>query len=421
MIAFLLIAFVPLAIAGLGLMNAGLGRARNASHALMAALAALSISVCVWFLCGASFMGTAGGAGFSLHIGATTWDWIGSGGLFLSGFLAKGSPALLVAFMGIMAAGLASQIPLGSAVDRWRLGAVCASTALLAGITLPLFAHWAWGGGWLAQLGANFGLGHGYLDPGGSGVVHVLGGLTALAVTWIVGPRRGHYSAEGVPMAVPGHNSVLVLFGCLLALPGFIAMNGAGALLFAGIDADRLPLIAVNTLLCAAGGALTAAVVTRVRFTKPDASLTANGWIGGLVASGAISPFLPPAAALLVGIGAGAVIPLGVELLDMRLEIDDPSGSISTHVLAGLWGLLAVGMFGRYEAAASGQLLAQIVGMATLFGFALPAAWALNSLLNLGMRQRASAEGEYQGMDLSELGSGAYPEFMTHSDDFMPR
>jgi len=366
-------------------------------------------------------MGMPGGAGYSINIGVTNWDWIGSGGLFLSAVPAKGATALLVAWMGMMAAGLATQIPLGSAADRWRLGAICASAALLAGITLPLFAHWSWGGGWLTQLGRNFGLGAGFLDPGGSGTIHVVGGLTALAVTWIIGPRRGHYSAEGLPMAVPGHDVVLVLFGCFLALPGFMAMNGAGALLFAGADAGRLPLVAINTLLAAAGGALMAAAITRVRFGKPDASLTANGWIGGLVASGATSCFLPPAAALMVGLGAGAAIPLGVEMLDLHLEVDDPCGSISTHVLAGLWGLLAAGMLGRYEAAGSGQVLAQLVGIATLLGFVLPAAWILNSLLNRVMKLRVSAEGEYQGMDLSELGSGAYPEFMTHSDDFMQR
>ncbi len=422
MTVFFLLAMAPLGIAGIALMNAGLGRARNASHALMAALTALAVAICIWFLCGASFMGRPGGAGYSLNIGASHWDWIGGGALFLSGLLSEGASALPIVWIGMMAAGLATQIPLGSAADRWRLGGILASTALLTGITLPLFAHWGWGGGWLAQLGANFGLGRGYLDPGGSGTVHVVGGLTALAVTWIIGPRRGHYSAEGMPLAVPGHDVVLVLFGCLLALPGFLAMNCAGALLFvAGVETDRLPLIAVNTLLAAAGGALMAAAITRVRFSKPDASLTANGWVGGLVASGATSAFLPPAAALLVGLGAGAVIPLGVELLDMRLEIDDPCGSISTHVLAGLWGLLAAGMLGRYEAAGSGQLLAQLVGIATLLGFVLPAAWILNSLLNRLMKQRVSAEGEYQGMDLSELGSGAYPEFMTHSDDFMPR
>jgi Amt family ammonium transporter len=115
------------------------------------------------------------------------------------------------------------------------------------------------------------------------------------------------------------------------------------------------------------------------------------------------------------------VIPLAVEALDLHLEIDDPCGSISTHLMTGLWGLVAVGLFGIGNAGFPGQALAQIVGIATLVGFVLPLAWGLNALLNIAMKMRVPAESEYQGMDLSELGAGAYPEFMTHSDDFMQR
>ena len=119
-------------------------------------------------------------------------------------------PASLAALLQIFCVGLAALIPLGSGADRWRLRASCLSTALLAGWTYPLFAHWVWGGGWLAQLGANYGLGHGFLDVGGASSIHVLGGLTALSVTWILGPRRGKYSADGMAPAIPGHNAVLV-------------------------------------------------------------------------------------------------------------------------------------------------------------------------------------------------------------------
>src|SRR5204863_490490 len=137
----------------------------------------------------------------------------------------------MAAWLQTISVGLAAQIPLGSGSDRWRLGAICASTALLAGWTYPLFAHWVWGGGWLAQLGSNYGLGRGFVDAGGSSTIQVVGGLTALSIAWILGPRRGKYSAQGMQAAIPAHNTVFVLFGCVLALLGWSGLNPHGALL----------------------------------------------------------------------------------------------------------------------------------------------------------------------------------------------
>ena len=419
-VLFLLL--TPFAGAGLALINAGLGRSRNAAHAMMTALCVMSVAACVYFVCGRAFQGYAGGMAHFVTAGAKQWDWIGAEPWFFRGLpmTAKNAPPVfLFAWFGIVAAGLAGLIPLGSGADRWRLGAICASTALLAGLTFPLFAHWSWGGGWMARLGMNFGLGRGYLDAGGAGPIHALGGLTALAITWIVGPRRGKYTSDGMPMAIPGHNAVLVLFGCMAAFVGWLGLNAAGAMLFAGVELGRVPLIAVNTLLGASAAALGAAVITRLRFGKTDASLTANGWIGGLVASSAACAFITPAEILIVGLVAGALVVFSVEILDLRLDVDDPGGSISAHAVTGIWGVLAVGLFGRLEAGDAGQLLAQAVAIGTLVGFVLPFTYVLNLLLNQVMPQRVAVEGEHQGMDLYELGAGAYPEFITHTDDFM--
>ncbi len=413
-VLFLMLA--PLAGAGLALMNAGLGRTRNAAHSMMAALCVIAVAACTYFICGRAFQGYAGGAAHVLAIARQPWDWLGAEpwlfhGMPISGVAPGAPPVFLYAWMGVIGASLAGLIPLGSGVDRWRLGAICASTALLTGFAFPLFAHWTWGGGWLAKLG--------YLDAGGSGTIHTVGGLTALAITWIVGPRRGKYSSDGMPMAIPGHNAVLVLFGCMIAFVGWLGLNSAGAILFAGVDATRVPLIAINTLLGASSAALMAAMITKIRFGKPDASLTANGWVGGLVAGSAACAFVPPAAIVIVGLVAGALVTFSVELLDLRLEVDDPGGSISVHAVAGLWGVLAVGLLGRLEAGTDGQLLAQVVGIGTLLGFVLPLTYGLNVILNRFIPQRVAIEGEHQGMDLYELGAGAYPEFMTHTDDFM--
>lgn len=424
---FLLLA--PLAGAGLALINAGLGRSRNAAHAAMAALCVISVAACAWFICGRAFTGYPGGMAHVITIGAKApaskpWDLLGAEpwffrGLPINALDQNAPPAFLFAWFGILAAGLAGLIPLGSGAERWKLSAACASTALLAGFTFPVFAHWTWGGGWLAQLGMNFGLGRGYLDAGGAGPIHAAGGLTALAITWIVGPRKGKYSNEGMPLAIPAHNAVLILFGCMIAFTGWLGFNAAGAMLFLGMPPGQTALIGVNTLLSASGAALVTAVITKVRFGKPDASLTANGWVGGLVASSAACAFIAPAEALIVGLVAGALVTFSVELLDLRLEVDDPGGAISVHAVGGLWGVLAVGLFGRLQAGGPGQLPAQIVGIATLLGFVLPFTYALNLLLDRIMPQRVAVEGEYQGMDIHELGAGAYPEFMTHTDDFM--
>ena len=161
------------------------------------------------------------------------------------------------------------------------------AAAVLAAIVFPLMAHWVWGGGWLAQLGVNFGLGAGFLDGGGAATVHVLGGLSALAVVWIAGPRKGKFPKEGLSTALPGHNAVYVLFGCLLALVGWLAWNVAGAVIWLHAPLAALPVTAVNTLLSASGALAATFAVTQVRFGKPDASLCANGWLAGLVASSA--------------------------------------------------------------------------------------------------------------------------------------
>jgi Amt family ammonium transporter len=158
-----------------------------------------------------------------------------------------------------------------------------------------------------------------------------------------------------------------------------------------------------------------------LRFGRPDASLTANGWMAGLVASSVAAAFLRPAAALLVGAVAGVLVVYSIDVLEFRLTIDDPGGAISVHAAAGLWGLLSVALFTDAGGGSRGQWLAQLVGIATLLGLILPMIYGLNWLLNRVYPYRVDEEGEWQGMDLHELGAGAYPEFVVHSDDFSGR
>ena len=420
-LCFVLILLVPLAGAGLALINTGLGRSRSATHSMMTSLIVIAIAAVVYFGCGFSWQGFVGRPAHFVAIGHAGWNWIAAEPFFMRGLALDGSPVSLTVVLQLFSVGLAALIPVGAGADRWRLGAICASTALLAGLTYPLFAHWVWGGGWLAQLGTNYGLGRGFVDAGGSSTIQVVGGLTALSIAWILRPRRGKYSAQGMPAAIPAHNIVFVIFGCVLGLVGWLGLNSAGALLFAGVGVERVVLIAVNTILAAASGGLTAAMVTRLRFGKPDASLTANGWMGGLVASSAGCAFVKPAVAVIVGSVAGGLVIFAVEWLEFKLKVDDPAGAISVHSVGGIWGVLAVGIFAQIPGENAGQLLAQIVGVAALVGFVLPMTYGLNWLLNSFHQQRVAVDGERQGMDLHELGAEAYPEFVTHSEEFIPR
>jgi ammonium transporter, Amt family len=430
-LCILFIVLVPFAAAGLALVNTGLGRSRSAAHSMLAALCVLAVAAGVYFICGFAWQGFIGRPGHAFIVGGKAWNWIAAEPLFLRGVELDGSAASLVAWLEMLSVGLAALIPIGAGADRWRLSATCISTALLAGWTYPLFAHWVWGGGWLSQLGLNYGLGCGFLDAGGSSSIQAVGGLTALAMAWILGPRRAKYAPDSMPAAIPGHNAVLVLFGCLLALLGWLGLNSAGAILFTGAEPGRCVLIAINTMLAAGSAALAAAAVTRIRFGKPDASLSANGWVSGLVAGSAACAFVPPAASVVIGLIAGALVALTVELFELRLAVDDPGGAISVHAVGGIWGVLALGIFARFPAellnsrsgnpAGSGQWIAQLVGVATLLGFVLPLTYSLNWLLDRVYPQRVAAEGERQGMDLYELGAGAYPEFVTHTDEFMQR
>ncbi len=412
------ILLVPLAGAGLALMNTGLNRSRSASHTMLASLCVAGVAALAYFFCGFSLQGYAGRAAWVLSAGGREWSWAAAEPVFFGGFPLDGSPVSLVAWQQLLSVALAAMIPLGAGADRWRLGAACASTVLLAGFSYPLFAHWAWGGGWLAQLGTHRGMGRGFLDAGGSACIQAVGGMTALCIAWILGPRRGKYAADGAPAAIPGHNGVLVLFACFLALVGWTGLNFSGAILFAGAPPGRFTLVAVNTMLGAAGAMLAAAGITRYRFGRPDASLCANGWVGGLVASSAGCASIAPAAAILVGLAAGALVTLSVEWLDLYLEVDDPGGAISVHALGGIWGVVAAGVFARGP---RGQMWAQLAGVATLLGFVLPVAYGLNRLLNRFYPQRVSPEGEWTGLDLYELGAGAYPEFVIRGEDFLQR
>ena len=404
------ILLVPLAIAGLSLINVGLGRSRSAAHAMTSTLCVIGLVTLVYCVLGFSLQGSNVDFFGGQSHGSFEPEHFKSPGLLFRG---EGPEfVFLPCLLGMFSVGLASLISQGAAADRWRLTACCASSVLFGGAIYPLIAH-------VPIYTTVFGIYNHFnlLDAGGASFIQVSGGLTALAITWILGPRHGKYSGAGMPAAIPAHNAVLVLFGCMLAWVGWLGLNAAGAMIHLATKPETSVWVIINTTLSAAAAALAAAGVTRIRYRRPDASLIANGWMAGLVASSAGCAIFKPAIAILVGLVAGALVVFSVEWFELGLKVDDPCGSVSVHAVCGLWGLLAVGILSGIP----GQFMAQIVGIATLLGFVFPMTYGLNWLLNRFIPYRVSSDGERQGLDLHELGADAYPEFVVHSDEFIQR
>ena len=416
-LVFALLLLAPLAVFGLALMNTGLGRSRSAAQSLLGSVLLVAVAVLVFVAFGASL---AGGPGGHLSFGGQSWDVIGHAPAFSIAYgLNTLGRAPLITLLQLWSVAIMVLIPWGSGSDRWRTVAAMAATVFCAGIIFPLIAHWT-GSGWLAQLGTNFGLAQGFADSSNAAATHVLGGVTALVVIWVAGPRKGKFPKHGVSTAIPGHQSVYVLLGCGLALVGWLGLNSAAALLAPGATLPAAVGAAVNTVLAASAAVLATFFITRARFGKPDASLCANGWIAGLVTSSATAALVGPGAAIFIGCVAGVITPLLVELLELGLSIDDPSGAIAVHGVAGVWGLLATGFFARLAPTADrgAQILAQLVGIVVLLGLLFPLLYLLYLGLNKVVRFRADSEGERMGMDLAELGGSAYPEFVIHRDEF---
>ena len=427
--------------AGFAIVETGLCRAKNANHTMMMNFMVYGVGMLAYWLIG--FAIQEGGVGAVANLGGTaplnseyTISLFGKTvGLFgMKGMMLGGSTydvGVMVMFLFQMVfMDTALTIVTGTAAERWKYSAFIASSFVLGAVIYPLFANWAWGGGWLATLGSNFGLGHGYADFAGSGVVHAVGGLTALAMGIIVGPRIGKYSRDGRANPIPGHDITMVLLGCFILAFGWFGFN-PGSTLGASANGNlRISSVAVDTMLAGMAGSFGAMYYMWIRYGKPDASMTGNGLLAGLVAITAPSGFVNPMAAVIIGLIAGLLVCLSVEFVDRVLKVDDPVGAISVHGANGIWGVIAVGLFadGRSNYGGSwngvsgsvtglfygdaGQLVAQLIGVATLIGFVFTVSFVANMVIDAVMGQRVSAKVELEGLDIPEMGAVAYPDFV---------
>src|SRR6266516_928723 len=302
----------------------------------------------------------------------------------------------------------ATTIVTGAAAERWKFAAFAISTFFLGAITYPMFGNWAWGGGCLSQLGANFKLGHGYCDFAGSGVVHAVGGMTAFAVAMIIGPRIGKYNRDGSPNAMPGHDITMVLLGCFILAFGWFGFNPGSTLGASGAGNLRIATVAVDTMLAGCTGTIGAILYMWALKGKPDMSMSGNGLLAGLVAITAPSGFVNPTAACIIGLVAGVLVCVSCFFVERTLKIDDPVGAISVHGANGLWGVLSVGLFadgtsnyggswngvtgsvtGLFYGDAS-QLVAQLVGMSTLIGVIFSLSMVINLAIEYFIGHRVS-------------------------------
>src|SRR4051794_1062815 len=427
--------------AGFAMVEAGLCRVKNANHTYMMNFLVYGCGLLAYWLVGFAIqMGGAAGNGnlgglqplaseHTLSLFGKTWGLFGQSGMFLSGHTYDVGVMVIFLFQMVFM-DTALTIVTGACAERWKFLTFAVSSILMGALTYPLFANWAWGGGWLAQLGTNLGLGHGYADFAGSGVVHAVGGLTALAVALIIGPRIGKFNRDGSGNAIIGHDISAVLIGCFILAFGWFGFNPGSTLGASGAGCLRIGSVAVNTMLAGCTGTFGALLYMWALKGKPDSGMSVNGMLAGLVAITAPSGFVNPTASAIIGLIAGVLVCVSVSFIENTLKVDDPVGAISVHGAGGLWGVLSVGLFAdgtsNYGGAWNGvtgsvtglfygdasQLVAQLVGVGTLVGFVFTFSYAMNWVLDVVLGQRVSAESEVAGLDLPEMGQLGYPEFV---------
>ncbi|MGG6263096.1 ammonium transporter [Leptolyngbya sp. AN03gr2] len=436
--------------AGFALVETGLTRAKNSSHTMFMNLFIYPLGILGFWLTGfalmygampvASLGGTPGldaSKEFIVTLFGKPFGLFATHGWFLKGSSYDVGTYAVFLFQTVFMDTTAT-IPTGSMAERWNLKTFCIYGIFISALLYPIFGNWVWGGGWLAQLGVNFGLGHGFVDFAGSGVVHAVGGMCALAGAIVLGPRIGKYTADGNINGIPGHNIPMALLGALILCFGWFGFNAGSTLGVSGGGLTRVGIIAVATMMASAGGAVSAAIYMAYRSGRPDPTMVANGMLAGLVGITGCSGFVDATAGVVIGAVSGVLVCISVEVIE-RLSIDDPVGAISVHGVCGLWGVLAAGIFPDGTAVYNGswngvagsvkgmlygggsQMVAQLVACIAIvawgFGISFVFFKALNSVIPL----RVPPEVEIEGLDTRETGVTAYPDFATFQEsNFTP-
>ena len=399
--------------AGFGMLETGLCRQKNAVNILTKNLIVFALATMAYWAIGFSFMF---GAGDSPNA------FVGLGGFFLSGESAtygldpfpSGLPVSVFFLFQVAFSATAATIVSGAVAERIKFNEFLIFSVLLVGISYPITGHWTWGGGWLSSLsimGAE-----GFSDFAGSTVVHSVGGWAALVGAFLLGPRLGKF-VDGRPGALPGHNMGFAMLGCLILWIGWFGFN-PGSELAAN---EACAYIAVTTNLAASAGGLTATFTSWFKDGKPDLTMVINGILAGLVGITAGCAGVSYWGAVIIGGIAGILVVYSVAFFD-SIKIDDPVGALSVHLVNGIWGTLAVGLFaqegGLFYGGGIGQLIIQIIGIVATGAFTVTFSFAAWMVLKQTMGIRVHKDEELIGLDISEHGMQAYTGFVTEVDSY---
>ncbi|QRV25141.1 ammonium transporter [Marinomonas foliarum] len=390
--------------AGFAMLEAGLVRAKNTTEILTKNVALFAISCVMYLVCGYSIM--YGGEWFltgiqDVDVASTLTDFAGRDGGFEGGSIYSGASDF---FFQVVFVATAMSIVSGAVAERMKLWAFLVFAVVMTGFIYPMEGNWTWGGG---SVFGMFSLGDlGFTDFAGSGIVHMAGASAALAGVLVLGARKGKYGPNGEVRAIPGANLPLATLGTFILWLGWFGFNGGSVLKLGDIaSANSVAMVFLNTNAAAAGGAIGALILARILFGKADLTMLLNGALAGLVAITA-GPDTPSAlGATLIGLVGGMIVVVSILTLD-KLKIDDPVGAISVHGVVGLWGLLAVPL--TNDGTTFGG---QIAGALTIFVWVFFSSLVVWLIIKAIMGVRVSEEEEYEGVDLSECGMEAYPEF----------
>jgi Amt family ammonium transporter len=391
--------------AGFAMLESGLVRTKNTATICLKNIALYSVAGLLFYLIGYNLMYTEVGAyigSFTLFYGASEAELalLGAaeaGPELIAPVVDQGYAAMSDWFFQMVFVATAASIVSGTLAERIKVWPFLLFVVVLTGVIYPIQGAWIWGGGWLNELG--------FSDFAGSTVVHSVGGWAALTGAIILGARKGKYGAGGRINVMPGANLPLATLGTFVLWFGWFGFNGGSQLaLGSAADATAMAIVYVNTNLAAAAGVIAAMALSQILYKKIDLTMALNGAIAGLVSITAGPDLQNHLLAIVIGAVGGCLVVAAVPLLD-RLRIDDVVGAIPAHLVAGIWGTLAVGIFG------GGDLVAQIIGIAAVGAFVSAASAALWLGLKVSVGIRVSAEHEDLGLDMAELGMEAYPEF----------
>ncbi|TDR51876.1 MULTISPECIES: ammonium transporter [Halomonas] len=384
--------------AGFSMLEAGLVRSKNTAEILTKNIALFAIACTMYLLVGYYLMYSSGAGGVLPSLGALIGSENGVDAVLAGGDDAPYYSMRSDFFFQVVFVATAMSIVSGAVAERMKLWAFLAFAVVMTGFIYPVSGYWTWGGGWLAEVG--------YSDYAGSGIVHLAGAAAALAGVLVLGPRKGKYGKDGSIYAIPGANLPLATLGTFILWMGWFGFNGGSELKMSDVaSANNVAQVFVNTNAAAAGGVIAALVLAKLWFRKADLTMALNGAIAGLVAITA-DPLSPSAlGAVLIGAVGGLLVVTSIVVLD-KLKLDDPVGAISAHGVVGIWGVLAV-PFTNAEAGFGPQ----IIGILGIFVWVFVASLVVWLILKAVMGIRVTEEEEYEGVDLTECGLEAYPEF----------